>query len=43
MFEYETELLLKALVLVLCGIAVIIAGLWFEKNLSRPTLPNSKS
>lgn len=43
MFEYETELLLKALVLVLCGIAVIIAGLWFEKNLSRSNLPNSRS
>lgn len=32
MFEYDTELLLKAIVLALCGIAVIAAGLWFEKK-----------
>ncbi|MGC9526787.1 MAG: DUF2157 domain-containing protein [Limnospira sp.] len=35
LFEYNTELLLKAFVLVLCGIGVIIAGLWFERHLSR--------
>ncbi len=32
MFEYDTELILKALVLVACGLAVILAGLWFEKQ-----------
>lgn len=41
MFEYETELLLKAFVLVLCGIGVITAGLWFERHLSRQSLPSS--
>ena len=34
-FEYNTELLLKAFVFVLCGIGVILAGLWFERHLSR--------
>lgn len=32
MFEYDTDLLLKAAVLAVCGIAVIGAGLWFEKT-----------
>jgi len=32
MFEYDTDLLLKAAVLALCGIVVIAAGLWFEKS-----------
>lgn len=31
-FEYDTELLLKAIVLAVCGVAVIAAGLWFEKK-----------
>ncbi len=31
MLEYDTGLLLKAIVLFLCGIAVIFAGLWFER------------
>jgi uncharacterized membrane protein len=35
MFEYNTGLLTKALVLFICGIAVIMAGIWFEKYLSR--------
>ncbi|MCM1981448.1 hypothetical protein QQ91_0001200, partial [Lyngbya confervoides BDU141951] len=30
MFEYNTGLILKAIVLILCGIGVIAAGLWFE-------------
>ncbi|WP_413161149.1 DUF2157 domain-containing protein [Capilliphycus salinus ALCB114379] len=34
-FEYNTELLLKAFVFVLCGVGVILAGLWFERHLSR--------
>jgi len=34
MFEYNTDLILKAIALVICGIAAIMAGLWFERNLS---------
>ena len=34
MLEYNTALLLKSLVFILCGITVIGAGLWFEKQLS---------
>lgn len=34
MFEYNTELLLKSFVFVLCGVGVITAGLWFERHLS---------
>ncbi len=33
--EYNTELLFKAFVFTLCGIGVMIAGLWFERHLSR--------
>ncbi len=42
MFEYDTDLLLKALVLGVCGIGIIAAGLWFEKK-ARPsaTLPSA--
>ncbi|MBP5973858.1 DUF2157 domain-containing protein [Brasilonema sp. CT11] len=44
MLEYETALLLKSLVFVLCGIAVILAGLWFERYLSSlPTAPTSEN
>ncbi|VXD22300.1 conserved membrane hypothetical protein [Planktothrix serta PCC 8927] len=32
-FEYNTELILKAFVFTLCGVGVIIAGLWFERHL----------
>ncbi|MEB3218564.1 MAG: DUF2157 domain-containing protein [Nostocales cyanobacterium 94392] len=34
MLEYNTDLLLKSLVFVLCGVAVITAGLWFERHLT---------
>ncbi len=34
MLEYDTGLLFKSFVFVLCGIAVIIAGLWFERHSS---------
>jgi uncharacterized membrane protein len=34
MLEYDTALLLKSMVFILCGFAVIGAGLWFEKHLS---------
>ena len=32
LFEYNTELLFKSFVFVLCGIGVIAAGLWFERH-----------
>lgn len=34
MFEYNTDLILKAIALFVCGIAAIMAGLWFERYLS---------
>ncbi|MBD2578666.1 DUF2157 domain-containing protein [Oscillatoria sp. FACHB-1406] len=33
MLEYNTDLLFKAIVLFFCGVAVILAGLWFERYL----------
>jgi hypothetical protein len=33
MFEYDTGLLLKAIVLFVSGVCVIAAGLWFERYL----------
>ena len=32
LFEYNSELLFKSFVFVLCGIGVIAAGLWFERH-----------
>ncbi|MBD2091107.1 DUF2157 domain-containing protein [Microcoleus sp. FACHB-1515] len=32
MLEYNTGLLLKSIVFILCGIGVIAAGLWFERS-----------
>jgi uncharacterized membrane protein len=42
LFEYNTELLLKAFVFALCGIGVIVAGLWFERHMqaSHPEASN---
>ena len=37
-FEYNTDLLFKSLVFVLCGVGVIAAGLWFERHLSSVSL-----
>lgn len=34
MLEYNTGLMLKSFVLVLCGVGVLAAGLWFERHLS---------
>jgi uncharacterized membrane protein len=34
MFEYNTDLILKAIALFICGVAAILAGLWFERYLS---------
>lgn len=33
--EYETELILKSVILTLCGIGIIVAGIWFEKYAGR--------
>ena len=33
-FEYNTDLLVKSLVFVLCGIGVMAIGLWFERHLA---------
>ncbi len=41
MLEYDTALLFKSFVFILCGVAVIFAGLWFERYLS--TLPASSA
>jgi uncharacterized membrane protein len=43
MLEYDTGLLLKSLVFVLCGVGVMIAGLAFEQNIKKSkhlSLPN---
>ncbi|NJM28709.1 MAG: hypothetical protein HC856_11885 [Pseudanabaena sp. RU_4_16] len=42
LFEYNTGLLLKAFVFALCGIGVIVAGLWFERYMqtSHPDASN---
>jgi uncharacterized membrane protein len=32
MLEYNTELLFKSIVFALCGVGIIAAGLWFERN-----------
>lgn len=38
MFEYNTGLMLKAFVFMLCGVAVLVAGIWFEKKSQRRRL-----
>jgi hypothetical protein len=35
MLEYQTGLIFKSIVLVLCGLAIVIAGLWFERYLGK--------
>ena len=42
MLEYDTALLLKSLVFVLCGVAVIGAGLWFERHLNQLSINNEQ-
>lgn len=39
MFEYNTDLILKAIALLICGVAAILAGLWFERYLSNLNSP----
>jgi uncharacterized membrane protein len=43
--EYDTELILKAAILTLCGFGIIAAGIWFEKyaGRTRTTLPSDSS
>jgi len=46
MLEYETGLLLKSLAFVLCGVGVIVIGLWFERyvrHLNQPAALAPKS
>ncbi len=33
--EYDSDLLFKALIFVMCGMAIIAAGIWFEKSVRR--------
>ncbi len=40
--EYNTDLLFKALIFALCGVGIIVAGLWFERNV-RPTTSSASS
>lgn len=42
-FEYETGLLLKSMVFLLCGVAVIVIGLWFERYVRSFDSPDSDS
>ena len=42
MLEYDTALLFKSLVFILCGIAVIGAGLWFERHLNQLSINNEQ-
>lgn len=41
MVEYNTGLLFKSLIFFLCGVGVIVAGLYFERNLKPSQSPNS--
>lgn len=43
MLEYNTDLLFKSLVFVLCGVAVIGAGLWFERHLNKVSKNSTNS
>lgn len=43
MLEYNTDLLFKSLIFVLCGVGVIIAGLWFERYLSSLPTPSQNN
>jgi len=42
MLEYNTALLLKSLVFIFCGVAVIGAGLWFEEHLNKLSMNNEQ-
>jgi uncharacterized membrane protein len=41
-FEYETGLLLKSFAFLLCGVGIILIGLWFERHI-RPVHPSSSA
>jgi len=38
-FEYDTALILKSLIFILCGLGIITAGIWFEKYIRCPNPP----
>lgn len=40
MLEYDTQLLFKSFVFILCGVAVIGAGIWFERRTGNTRLTN---
>ena len=45
LFEYNTNLLFKSLVLFLCGLGIIVVGLWFERyvhTLNPPRLSSTR-
>jgi uncharacterized membrane protein len=35
LIEYNTDLLLKSIALLLCGLGIIAAGLWFERHVRK--------
>jgi uncharacterized membrane protein len=35
MLEYQTGLVLKAVIFFLCGLSIVVAGLWFERYLQQ--------
>jgi len=35
MLEYQTGLVLKSVIFFLCGLAIVVAGLWFERYLQQ--------
>lgn len=41
--EYNTGLLLKSIVFAVCGIGVIAAGLWFERNVKAHAAPSLRA
>lgn len=42
MFEYQTGLIWKAVILLLCGLSILIAGFWFERYLHQTSLPSQR-
>ena len=42
MFEYQTGLVLKAVILLLCGLVILIAGLGFERYLHQTSSPSQR-
>lgn len=42
MLEYNTALMFKSFVFLLCGIGVVVAGLWFERHLAQLNLESQE-